>query len=54
MTTRRGHPLLPYLLILPTLVFVLVFTVYPTIASVVGSLFQHRLNIPNYPPGFNF
>ncbi len=48
MTTRRGHPLLPYLLILPTLVFVLVFTVYPTIASVVGSLFQHRLNIPRY------
>lgn len=46
--TRRGHPLLPYLLILPTLIFVLVFTVYPTIASIVGSLFQHRLNIPRY------
>lgn len=45
---RKSHPLLPYLLILPALVFVLVFTVYPTIASVVGSLFQHRLNIPKY------
>lgn len=48
MTNRRGHVLLPYLLILPTLVFVLVFTVYPTIASIVGSLFRHRLNIPRY------
>lgn len=46
--TRTGHRILPYLLILPTLTFVLVFTVYPTIASIVGSLFQHRLNIPRY------
>lgn len=46
--TRKGNPFLPYLLILPTLIFVIVFTVYPTIASIVGSLFQHRLNIPRY------
>jgi len=38
----------PYLLILPTLVFVLLFTVYPTIASLYGSLFQHRLNVPKF------
>ncbi len=48
MTNRRGHVLLPYLLILPTLIFVVIFTVYPTIASVVGSLFQHRLNVPRF------
>lgn len=45
---RKSHPALPYLLITPALVFVLVFTVYPTISSVIGSLFQHRLNIPRY------
>lgn len=45
---RTSHPALPYLLVLPALIFVLIFTVYPTIASVVGSLFQHRLNIPRF------
>ncbi len=45
---KRANPLLPYLLILPTLVFVLLFTVYPTLARIVGSLFQHRLNIPRF------
>jgi len=45
---RKSHPLLPYFLILPTLVFVLIFTVYPSISSIVGSLYQHRLNIPKY------
>jgi len=45
---KKANPFLPYLLILPTLIFVLVFTVYPTIASIVGSLFQHRLNIPRF------
>ncbi|MFW6212949.1 MAG: carbohydrate ABC transporter permease [Spirochaetota bacterium] len=45
---KKANPLLPYLLILPTLIFVLVFTVYPTIASIAGSLFQHRLNIPRF------
>lgn len=46
--TRRGHALLPYALIFPTFLFVLVFTVYPTISSAVTSLFQHRLNIPRF------
>lgn len=45
---RSDRAILPYLLILPTLVFVLLFTVYPTIASLYGSLFQHRLNIPRF------
>lgn len=45
---RSDRALLPYLLILPTLVFVLMFTVYPTVASIWGSLFQHRLNIPRF------
>ena len=45
---KKTSRFLPYLLILPTLLFVLVFTVYPTVASIVGSLFQHRLNIPRF------
>ncbi|MFW5694705.1 MAG: carbohydrate ABC transporter permease [Alkalispirochaeta sp.] len=45
---KKTHHVLPYLLIFPTLVFVLVFTVYPTVASIVGSFFQHRLNIPRF------
>ena len=45
---RRYHPALPYLLILPTLVFVLVFTVYPALSAGWGSLFEHRLNIPKF------
>lgn len=39
---------LPYLLILPTFAFVVLFTIYPSISSVIGSFFQHRLNIPRY------
>jgi sn-glycerol 3-phosphate transport system permease protein len=46
--TRSDRSILPYALIAPTLLFVLVFTVYPTFSSVIGSLFQHRLNIPRY------
>ncbi|MCG8479251.1 MAG: sugar ABC transporter permease [Spirochaetales bacterium] len=48
MSNHTNRTLLPYLLVMPTLVFVLVFTVYPTLASLVGSLFQHRLNVPRY------
>lgn len=43
--------LLPYLLILPTLLFVAVFTVYPTLYSLGESFFLHRLNIPKYRVG---
>jgi sn-glycerol 3-phosphate transport system permease protein len=39
---------LPYLLIAPTLLFVLVFTVLPLAESVWGSFFKHKLNIPKY------
>lgn len=45
---RTKTQLLPYLLVLPTLFFVVLFTIYPTIASIVGSFFHHRLNIPKY------
>lgn len=45
---RSERRILPYLLILPTLLFVLLFTVYPTVSSVYGSLFQHRLNVPRF------
>ena len=45
---RDENKALPYLLILPTLVFVLIFTVYPAVSATWGSLFQHRLNIPKY------
>ncbi|WP_234968998.1 carbohydrate ABC transporter permease [Alkalispirochaeta americana] len=41
-------PLTPYMLILPTLTFVVIFTIYPTIASVVAAFFQHRLNVPRF------
>ncbi|WP_028974433.1 carbohydrate ABC transporter permease [Spirochaeta cellobiosiphila] len=45
---KKRAGLLPYLLVAPTLVFVAVFTIYPTIASVIGSFYHHRLNILKY------
>ena len=48
LRTKTKVHLLPYLLILPTLLFVILFTIYPTISSIVGSFFQQRLNIPRY------
>jgi sn-glycerol 3-phosphate transport system permease protein len=39
---------LPYLLILPTLLFVMLFTIWPTVASAVGSLYMQRLNMAKY------
>lgn len=51
---RKGARITPYLLLLPTLIFVGVFTIYPTLFSVVRSFFKHRLNIPKYrTPVFN-
>lgn len=47
-SNREGLRVLPYLLILPTFLFVALFTIYPSISSVVGSFFQQRLNIPKY------
>jgi len=40
--------LLPYLLILPTVVFVILFTVWPTILAFYQSFFLQRLNIARF------
>lgn len=39
---------LPYLLILPTLAFVLMFTVWPSLLSIYQSFFRQRLNIARF------
>ncbi|HUX20080.1 MAG TPA: sugar ABC transporter permease [Spirochaetia bacterium] len=48
MTKRRRIPATPYLLILPTLFFVGLFTVWPTLSSVIHSLFRQKLNLAKY------
>lgn len=40
--------ILPYLLVAPTLLFVVVFTLIPLVESLGGSFFKHKLNIPKY------
>lgn len=45
---HRSPRLLPYLLVAPTLVFVIVFTILPLGGSLVESLFRHQLNIPRF------
>ncbi len=45
---KKGRASTPYLLILPTLFFVMVFTVYPTLSSFVKSFYKQRLNIPKF------
>lgn len=47
MSVRQPR-VLPYLLVAPTVFFVLVFTVFPLALSAWGSLFKHKLNIPKY------
>lgn len=44
----RHFNALPYLLILPTAVFVALFTAWPTLLSVYQSLFRQRLNIARF------
>ncbi len=44
----KNKKLLPYILLLPTLLFVTVFTVWPTVLSVYKSFFKQRLNIAKY------
>ncbi|MEZ4768712.1 MAG: sugar ABC transporter permease [Caldilineales bacterium] len=44
---RRFNPL-PYLLLLPTLIFVAVFTVWPTLRAVQQSFYLQRMNIAKY------
>ena len=48
MTQRKRIPILPYLLILPTLFFVGLFTVWPTLSSLIHSLYRQQLNIAKY------
>lgn len=50
-TTRSRAPRingLPYLLILPTVVFVVLFTAWPTVLSIYQSFFRQRLNIARF------
>jgi sn-glycerol 3-phosphate transport system permease protein len=44
----RRHRILPYLLVAPTLVFVVAFTLLPLGEVLIGSLFKHKLNVPRY------
>ncbi len=45
---KKRINLLPYILISPTLFFVTMFTVWPTLLSVYQSLFKQRLNIAKF------
>ena len=45
---RRRVSLLPYLLILPTFVFVALFTIWPMLLASYQSLFLQRLNIARF------
>jgi sn-glycerol 3-phosphate transport system permease protein len=48
LKTTRRVPLLPYLLILPTLFFVVLFTAWPTLLAFYQSFFLQRLNIARF------
>ncbi len=48
MSTRRTRSLVPYLLILPTFVFVAAFTIWPTINAFYTSFFRQRLNVARF------
>lgn len=45
---KRKPLLLPYILILPTFIFVTVFTLVPLGSSIAGSFFRQKLNVPKY------
>ncbi len=45
---KRKAAVLPYVLIAPTLLFVVVFTIFPLIKSIFSSLYIQRLNLPKY------
>ena len=47
-TTRKKRPVLPYLLILPTFIFVTIFTVWPVLLSIYQSFFRQRMNIARF------
>lgn len=46
--SKQRFRVFPYLLVLPTLVFVAVFTVWPVLASIYQSFFLQRLNIARF------
>ena len=45
---RRFLPGLPYVLIVPTAIFVVLFTAWPTVISIYQSFFLQRLNIARF------
>lgn len=45
---KRRNPIAPYLLILPTGIFVLMFTAWPTLLSLYQSFFRQRMNIAKF------
>lgn len=47
-TGRRRFSILPYLLILPTMLFVALFTAWPTLLSIYQSFFRQRMNIAKF------
>ena len=48
MTRKRRFPLLPYLLVAPTVFFVALFTAWPTLLAIYQSFFRQRMNIAKY------
>lgn len=47
-TTRKQVKSLPYLLILPTAIFVAIFTAWPVLLSIYQSFFRQRMNIARF------
>jgi len=45
---KRRNPILPYLLILPTGIFVAMFTAWPTLLALYQSFYRQRLNIAKF------
>jgi len=45
---RKSPPVLPYLLVAPTFLFVCTFTIIPLASATLGSLFRYQLNIPRF------
>ncbi|NOZ50401.1 MAG: sugar ABC transporter permease [Chloroflexi bacterium] len=45
---KRRNPILPYFLILPTGIFVLMFTAWPTLLALYQSFFRQRMNIAKF------
>lgn len=48
MTRKHRIPILPYLLVAPTVFFVALFTAWPTLLAVYQSFFRQRLNIAKF------